>query len=98
LPNAFAYYLLILGLDLLTTQELITYKQVFCLLVIRSILGFSPLFIYTLELILSLDYHSVMGRKVFFDKLLNFYATILHYYHHRKIIRCDYGYISREEK
>jgi hypothetical protein len=98
LPNAFAYYLLVLGLDLLTTQELITYKQLLYLFVIRSVLGFSPLFVYTLELVLSLDAHTVMGRKVFFDKLLNFYTTILHHYHHRKIIRCDHGYISREEK
>jgi hypothetical protein len=96
LPNAFAYYILILIIDLLSKQELLNYKQLIFIMILRLVLGFSPLFIYTLELIYSLNLKLDGDRKVFFDKLLVFYSGILHHYYYRKIIRLENSFTCVE--
>lgn len=93
LPNAYAYYLLILIVDLFSKQSLITYKKLAFSVALRILLGFSPLYVHTLESFLTLNLSSHQDRKIFFEQLLAFYTNIFCYYRGWKIVKLERTYM-----
>lgn len=94
LPNAYAYYLLILVIDLLTVKKYITTKKLITLLIIRVALGFSPFIINTLALVLNLPYKH--NCNLFYERFYELYTGILMHYSYTTLIKVEKGFIYFE--